>query len=58
MGRAVPYDADKTRAMPPVNPGGTASEQTAKIGPVNTGAATDAWPSEEPDNEATVTAAD
>lgn len=57
MGRAVPYDADKTRAMPPVNPGGTASEQTAKIGPVTTGAATDAWPSEEPDNEATVTAA-
>ncbi|NGY61991.1 hypothetical protein G7043_23965 [Lentzea sp. NEAU-D13] len=43
--------------MPPVNPGGTASEQTAKIGPVTTGAATDAWPSEEPDNEATVTAA-
>jgi vancomycin resistance protein YoaR len=53
----VPYDADKTRAMPPVQPGGTASEQTAKIGPVTTGAATDAWPSEEPDNEATVTAA-
>ena len=43
--------------MPPVHPGGTASEQTAKIGPVTTGAATDAWPSEEPDNEATVTAA-
>lgn len=44
--------------MPPVNPGGTASEQTTKIGPVQTGAATDAWPSEEPDNEQpTVTAA-
>ena len=27
----MPYDADKTRAMPPVGPGGTASEQTTKI---------------------------
>nr|WP_109632926.1 VanW family protein [Lentzea atacamensis] len=43
--------------MPPVNPGGTASEQTTKISPVNANASTDAWPSEEPDNEPTVTAA-
>lgn len=53
----MPYDAEKTRAMPPVNPGGTASEQTTKIGPVTTGAPTEAWPSEEPDSEPTVTAA-
>src|SRR5688500_1166105 len=43
--------------MPPVNPGGTASEQTTKITPVNADASTAAWPSEEPDNEPTVTAA-
>jgi vancomycin resistance protein YoaR len=42
--------------MPPVYPGGTASEQTTKIGPVTTGAP-EAWPSEEPDIEPTVTAA-
>ncbi|MCP2250748.1 Vancomycin resistance protein YoaR, contains peptidoglycan-binding and VanW domains [Lentzea aerocolonigenes] len=54
----MPYDADKTRAMPPVGPGGTASEQTTKINPVQLNAATDAWPSEEPDtSEPTVTAA-
>ncbi|MET9226756.1 VanW family protein [Lentzea sp. NPDC003310] len=54
----MPYDADKTRAMPPVGPGGTASEQTTKITPVQVDASTEAWPSEEPDaNEPTVTAA-
>lgn len=54
----MPYDADKTRAMPPVGPGGTSSEQTTKINPVQMNAATDAWPSEEPDtSEPTVTAA-
>nr|WP_232837404.1 VanW family protein [Lentzea terrae] len=53
----MPYDADKTRAMPPVNPGGTASEQTTKISPVHTGGPADAWPSEEPDNEPTISAA-
>ncbi len=54
----MPYDADKTRAMPPVGPGGTASEQTAKINPVQADAATAAWPSEEPDtNEPTVSTA-
>ncbi|SDF56812.1 Vancomycin resistance protein YoaR, contains peptidoglycan-binding and VanW domains [Lentzea fradiae] len=35
--------------MPPVGPGGTASEQTAKINPVQADAAAAAWPSEEPD---------
>lgn len=54
----MPYDADKTRAMPPVGPGGTSSEQTTKIAPVQVDASTEAWPSEEPDsNEPTVTAA-
>ena len=53
----MPYDADKTRAMPSGAPGGTASEQTTKITPVNVEASTAAWPSEEPDNEPTVTAA-
>nr|WP_204765003.1 VanW family protein [Lentzea nigeriaca] len=43
--------------MPPVNPGGTASEQTTKISPVTVDPSTAAWPSEEPDNEPTVTAA-
>ncbi|MEU0877611.1 VanW family protein [Lentzea sp. NPDC005914] len=52
----MPYDADKTRAIPPVNPGGTASEQTTKIAPVSTGAP-EAWPSEEPDHEPTISAA-
>ncbi|WP_197288050.1 VanW family protein [Nocardia sp. NRRL S-836] len=54
----MPYDADKTRAMPPVNPRGTASEETTRIAPVNVNASTEAWPSEEPDTEQpTVTAA-
>ncbi|MDX8144296.1 VanW family protein [Lentzea sp. BCCO 10_0061] len=54
----MPYDADKTRAMPPVGPGGTSSEQTTKITPVRVDASTEAWPSEEPDpSEPTVTAA-
>jgi len=52
----VPYDADKTRAMPPVQSGGTASEQTTKIAPVSIDAPTAAWPSEEPDSEATIAA--
>lgn len=54
----MPYDADKTRSMPPVGPGGTASEQTAKINPVAADAPTAAWPSEEPDaGEPTVSTA-
>ncbi|MCG8924701.1 VanW family protein [Lentzea sp. CC55] len=54
----MPYDADKTRAMPPVGPGGTSSEQTTRLTPVQVDASTEAWPSEEPDsNEPTVTAA-
>ncbi|USX50248.1 VanW family protein [Lentzea sp. HUAS12] len=54
----MPYDADKTRAMPPVGPGGTSSEQTTKITPVQVDASTEAWPSEEPDsNEPTIAAA-
>lgn len=52
----MPYDADKTRAMPPVQSGGTASEQTTKIAPVSIDAPTAAWPSEEPDSEATIAA--
>ncbi|MEU7478608.1 VanW family protein [Lentzea sp. NPDC042327] len=44
--------------MPPVNPRGTASEETTQIAPVNVNASTEAWPSEEPDTEQpTVTAA-
>jgi vancomycin resistance protein YoaR len=42
--------------MPPVQSGGTASEQTTKIAPVSIDAPTAAWPSEEPDSEATVAA--
>ena len=44
--------------MPPVGPGGTSSEQTTKITPVQVDASTEAWPSEEPDsNEPTIAAA-
>ncbi|MEU4739195.1 VanW family protein [Actinosynnema sp. NPDC023658] len=43
------YDAERTRAMEPVRPSGTASERTTKI---TAGSVQDAaWPQEEPDNE-------
>ena len=45
------YDAERTRAMEPVRPSGTASERTTKIAGGSAGEA--AWPQEEPDTERT-----
>ncbi|TQM82090.1 vancomycin resistance protein YoaR [Saccharothrix saharensis] len=43
------YDAERTKAMEPVRPSGTASERTTKI---TAGSAAEAeWPQEEPDTE-------